>query len=41
MAENIITQNHLLMIFPHLHSVVSHAPAYEPTNGFIRVDLVY
>lgn len=35
MAENIVTQNHLLMIFPHVHSVVSHASAYEPTNGFI------
>lgn len=34
-AENIIIQNGLLMIFSHLHSVVSHASGYEPTNGFI------
>lgn len=34
-AENIIVQNHLLMVFSHLHSVESHASGYEPTNVFI------
>lgn len=34
-AENTIIPNHLLVIFSHLDSVVSHVSGYEPTNGFM------
>lgn len=39
-AEKTIIHNHLLMIFSHLHNI-SQASVCEPTNGFIRGDLVY